>query len=284
MYKKQAPKKCLKIIEDQLRKFEGGSLIDPHKKVPKIAIIPTEQSNRWIEIKDVICVYVDMKNSTKLNADLDSKYGSSVMPSFYTLFTGTAVRFFDYYGATYVDIKGDGVFALFNANQIHRSLAAAVSFKTFVETVFNERVKKLSDVETGVHIGIHQSNLLVSKVGLRKDERRADMHNEVWAGDAVNFSSKLAGLCKNNEICISSHFHGKLTHESAKITCKCSNSFFSFSDKRVDLWEEIDLTHDPKIPLSRAFKTEFPWCSKHGRETSTALLKADNRVDTGFFV
>jgi len=131
MYKKQAPKRCLKIIEDQLRKFEGGSLIDPHKKIPKIDIIPTEQSNRWIEVKDVICVYVDMKNSTKLNADLDSKYGPNSMPSFYTLFTGTAVRFFDYYEATYVDIKGDGVFALFNANQIHRSLAAAVSFKTF---------------------------------------------------------------------------------------------------------------------------------------------------------
>lgn len=283
MHKKQIPKSCLKIIEEQLQKFSDQSTPIHSKKIPMIDNIPTEQSNKWIQIENVICVYVDMKNSTKLSADLDLHYGPSLMPSIYTLFTGTAVRFFNEYNASYIDIKGDGVFALFNADQVHRSLAAAVSFKTFVEFIFNREVQNKTSVETGVHIGIHQSPLLVSKIGLRKDERRADMHNEVWAGDAVNFSSKLAGRCERDEIYVSSDFHEKLTHQSAKITCECSNSFFSFSDKRVDLWEEVDLSSDDRTTIDIAFKTEFPWCPKHGKETSKALLRADNRSVAGFF-
>ena len=49
----------------------------------------------------------------------------------YQLFTGTAVAIFDSFEASYIDVKGDGVFALFNGDQPYRALAAAVTFKTF---------------------------------------------------------------------------------------------------------------------------------------------------------
>mgnify|MGYP004288410317 CR=1 FL=1 len=56
-----------------------------------------------------------------------------------------------------IDVKGDGVFALFNAGQPHTALAAVVSFKTFVKEYFSPKVKELTELEIGGHFGIDQT-------------------------------------------------------------------------------------------------------------------------------
>ena len=119
----QIPEKYRNIINNQVEKFNNHVFTHDKNKIPITDDIPTEQSNKWLKIPDVICVFVDMKNSTKFSAT----HHASTTAKIYTLFTGTAVRLFHEFGSPYIDIKGDGVFALFNSDQIHAALASAAS-------------------------------------------------------------------------------------------------------------------------------------------------------------
>lgn len=126
--KDQLPENIKQIIEKQVEKFKVRVFTEEVDEIPNVENIPGEGSARWLKIKDVICVFVDMKNSTKLSAS----HHAGTTARAYTLFTGTAVRLFKEFGASYIDIKGDGVFALFNSNEVHAAFASAVTFKTFL--------------------------------------------------------------------------------------------------------------------------------------------------------
>lgn len=264
----QLPKKYRDIIDGQIEKFDTKFSIDVFskkikkmEKMPNAENIPTEQSVRWIQIPDVICVFVDMKNSTKLSASKHARTTAKI----YTLFTGTAVRIFKAFNASYIDIKGDGVFALFNYDQVHTALASAVTFKTFVQDVF---LKKVNEIDTGVHIGIHQSTLLVSKIGLKKNKDRDDMHNEVWAGKSVNMAAKLASLAKNNEIYVSNDFYRKIKSKEALYCCRCSPANL--------LWEEQDVSSDDRFSFNKINVLKSLWCKNHGAEYLQKIIDADN--------
>jgi len=235
----QLPENIRNIIDKQVDKFKENVFTDKYSEIPMADHFPTEQSNKWFKIKNVICVFVDMKNSTKLSA---SHHASNTAKA-YTLFTGTAVRIFHELGAPYIDIKGDGVFALFNSSQAHTALAAAVTFRTFAKEVFVPKVAKKTDIEVDAHIGIDQSTLLVSKIGIKRNQERSDKHNEVWAGEAVNMAAKLSSLSKNGEIYTSSRFFKQLSARKALISCNC--------DEEQNLWKEFDLSDDDRFSQSR---------------------------------
>ncbi len=68
----------------------------------------------------------------------------------------------------YIDVRGDGVFALFDYNKAHTALAAVVSFKTFVAKEFTPRVKDATGgLVIGGHYGIDCKTVLVRKMGLK---------------------------------------------------------------------------------------------------------------------
>ena len=261
--KDQLPENIRQIIEKQVEKFKVRVFTEEVDEIPNVENIPGEGSARWLKIKDVICVFVDMKNSTKLSAS----HHAGTTARAYTLFTGTAVRLFKEFGASYIDIKGDGVFALFNSNKVHAAFASAVTFKTFIKEEFTPKVVNKTDVDTGVHIGIHQATLLVGKIGLRKSASRGDMHNEVWAGKAVNMASKLASLSNSNEIHVSDKYHSKLKSRKALYSCDC--------DEPVYLWEEVDLAFYDKFSFDKAMVLKSFWCKKHGAAYLKDILDAD---------
>ena len=58
--------------------------------------------------------FVDMKGSTQLSATNHEKSTAGA----YQLFTGTAVRLFDAFDAPYINVRGDGVFALFDQDRV----------------------------------------------------------------------------------------------------------------------------------------------------------------------
>ncbi|CAK8718291.1 Guanylate cyclase domain-containing protein [Candidatus Electronema halotolerans] len=264
----QLPEKYRDIIDNQVKKFDEkfsreifSQKIRKMERIPSAENIPTEDSIRWIQIPDVICVFVDMKNSTKLSAYKHARTTAKI----YTLFTGTAVRIFRAFNASYIDIKGDGIFALFNYDQVHTSLASAVTFKTFVQDTF---LKKVHEIDTGVHIGIHQATLLVSKIGLKRNKNRDDMHNEVWAGKTVNMAVKLASLSENNEIVVSNCFYEKITSREALYCCRCSSTQL--------LWEEQDVSSDDRFSFDKINILKSLWCKKHGAEYLQNIIDADN--------
>lgn len=259
----QLPEPQRNIINIQVQKFKKPVTTRVLNKIPDANNIPSEASDTWLKINDVICVFVDMKNSTKLSA---AHYANTTARS-YTLFTGTAVRIFKSFGARYIDIKGDGVFALFDSDQVNAAFVSAVTFKTFIAEEFSRHVTNKTQVDTGVRIGIDQSTLLVSKIGLRRDASRADIHNEVWAGKAVNVAAKLSSLSNDDEIHVSAKYFAKLKSPKILYSCTCSDL--------KKLWESVDVSNDDRFSFDTAYVLKSAWCTKHGAEYIANILAED---------
>lgn len=108
----QIPKRFKEIIDKELELFPKKVSITERNSLPPTHLIPIQNPSEWIKVKDVICVFVDMKGSTKLSASHPDRGITSI----YRLFTQTAVSLFNEFDAPYIDVKGDGAFALFNAS------------------------------------------------------------------------------------------------------------------------------------------------------------------------
>jgi class 3 adenylate cyclase len=262
----QVPIRFKAIMDDEVSIFKDTPSITLRNSIPDTTAIPIENKTHWFRIPDVICVFVDMVGSTKLSAQ---KYDQTTARA-YRLFTGTAVRLFSEFESPYIDLKGDGVFALFDSGQVHRALAAAVTFKTFAKEEFTPRVQKQTGVMVGCHIGIDQKTVLVRKLGFKRYRGRTDRQNEVWAGRPVNMASKLASISKDNELIVSDRFYSNIKSEKALKSCGCP------SGTKNDLWSEFDVDSDEKFDFSKAFLLRSCWCSTHGLEYCDSILKADN--------
>jgi len=265
----QLPKRFLNIIKEQLRLYGEPTSIQVVNEIPDTTQIPIENQSDWIRIPRIICVYVDMAGSTKLSAELHDKSTAKT----YQLFTGTAVRLFNEFDSPYIDVKGDGVFALFNENQTYTALAAAVTFKTFVRNVFIKKILDKTRLEVGLHTGIDKSTVLVKKIGLKKRGGRTDKQNEVWAGKPVNMAAKLAKLSDNNNILVSDRYFQGINDEHALYTCGCTSG--TFTGEKVNMWEEVDLSEVDNFDFSTAYSLPNYWCETHGQEFCEALLSLD---------
>ena len=257
------PTRFRQILDDQIALYQKGRSIQDFNEIPPTKKIPIENPRHWLRISKVVSVFVDMINSTQLSAGNNDKETAGV----YRLYTGTAVRLFDEFEAPYIDVRGDGVLALFNKTQPHRALAAAVTFKTFTEAEITPRVKEKTDIEIGSHIGIDQQTVLVSKIGLKRHDQRSDRQNEVWAGRPVNMSAKLASLSKAGELLISERYFKNFKDERVLKTCEC--------DGKSDLWDPVNLEADKRFDFSKAYKLKKLWCQKHGKEYCEYILALD---------
>jgi len=257
------------IISDKTCEFENTDIeVKDEEKIP----LGNFKMDTWLKIPDVICIFVDIRGSTKLSATKHDKSTAST----YELFTGTAVKIFHEFGASYIDIKGDGVFALFNRGEVFIAIAAAISFKTFVSEKFITLIKaKMPNLDIGVHMGIDQKTVLVKQVGLRDDESRDSRKNEVWAGKPISMAAKLAAKSKDNELWVSERFFNSLNNEELLMkSCGCTNG--QESNIKIDLWQETDLFNDDNFDFDKAFILKSIWCNKHGKEWCEKIINLDN--------
>lgn len=262
----QLPDFLKEIIDNQTENYQKTHTTTIRNKIPETSDIPIEDPVNWIKIPKVICVFADMKNSTSVCKDqTDSNTARA-----FKYFTETITRLFHDCDASYIDIKGDGAFALYNDFEPHRALASAVTVKTFCIEEFTPKVNKDFSVEVGVHIGIDAASILVRKCGLKRRNGRTDRQNEVWAGKPVNMAAKLASLSENDEIIASERFHVMLTDKKALHTCGCPDG------TSVELWTKIDVG-DTNINLDfeTAYSLGSKWCSTHGKEYCQHLLDID---------
>lgn len=258
-------------IEQALGLYAQGSSIEIRNKIPVTSEIPsTHKPTRWYQVNDVICVFVDMKNSTILSASKHARSTASV----YKLFTETAVRILDLFGPAYIDVRGDGVFALFDHDQPYTAIAAAVSFKTFATKHFREKVKDLKlDIEIDAHIGIDQGTILVRKLGMSPVKGRDDRQNEVWAGKPVNMASKLASIGDLGDLLVSDRYFNNIQHELVTHSCDCS---IEQGEERGKLWSEYSVADDPKFNFDMAYRLGSQWCSIHGQEWCERIMSLDD--------
>ncbi len=256
------------IIKNNLKSYHDVEVVK-QDKIPDTSDIPLHKP-KWLEIPNVICVFVDIKNSTLLSAKHYPKSTAKV----YQLFTKSAVELFHALNSSYIDIKGDGVFALFNHNEVYRALVSAVTFKTFSDKdLIPKIIKETGLQELGTHIGIDQHKVLVRRIGLKRIEGRTDRQNEVWAGKTVNTASKLASISNHKELIISEKFYNNITDDHARLSCGCVNG--EPSSNKTPLWEKIDVSDDTRFYFNEAWKLTSYWCERHGVEFCEKLLKLD---------
>jgi len=267
----QMPQRFQDVIGEQVDVYEAGTTIQAVSEIPETSKIPIQNPKHWLRIADVICVYVDMVNSTGLSAVEHDRNTASA----YQLFTNTAVRLFHAFEAPYIDVRGDGAFALFNADQPYRAIAAAVTVKTFAKEVFVPKLHELTDVDLGAHIGIDQNTVLVRKVGLKQYGNRSDRQNEVWAGKPVNMAAKLSSLAKANELIVSDRYFACVQDDYVVMSCGCENGGTGGKSR---LWEEIDVTSDPRFDFAKAHLLKSVWCARHGLEYCEAILTLDEET------
>lgn len=252
------------IIDDQVKIFSETISMETVDSVPDTKDIPIQDPHKWIKVNDVICVFADMINSTQMSASNHDKSTASI----YQLFTNTIIKIFNDFKSPYIDVKGDGVFALFDSTQPNTALAAAVTVKTFIERVFTPKVEKKtnSKVTIGLHIGIDQKTLLVRKMGL-KAYKRTDRQNEVWAGKTVNMAAKLASKAIDKDLYVSDRFFKNLKDDKVLKCCECSEP--------QDLWEEVSVEDDDLFDFDTAYRLTSFWCEKHGKEYCKAIVDLD---------
>jgi class 3 adenylate cyclase len=261
----QIPSEYNEIIDEQLEIYNDGRSITKVNSIPKTKDIPIENEGHWNKIPDVICVYADMINSTKLSA----KNHDQSTAGAYQLFTNTIVKLFHQIDAPYIDVKGDGVFALFNKNQVYTAFASAINVKTFAENVFVPKIKDNTDLDIGCHLGVDQKTVLVRKVGLKKYDDRTDRQNEVWAGKPVNMAAKLASKSNHSELLVSDRYFSKLEDDLVLYSCGCPGG------EKAYLWEEINLEDDDIFDFDKAHKLESHWCENHGAEYFQNIIELD---------
>lgn len=260
------PQSIENIISDEVNYFKKSVSITERNKIPDTKNIPIENPTHWLKIPNVICCFVDMEGSTKLSASTHDKSTAKA----YRLFTQTAIKIFDKFGSPYIDVKGDGVFALFDEDKPYTALAATVSFKTFVDEHFTPLVKEKTEQEIGGHFGIDQKTVLVRKLGLKRYDDRTDRQNEVWAGKPINMAAKLASLSTGNRLWVSDRYFKNLEDEKALYSCGCPDG------EKASLWQEEDLSNESRFDFDKAHSLGSNWCETHGKSFCSSLVKLDD--------
>lgn len=261
------------IIDDETQILAEAVGVTRRNTIPATGEIPLQNPSNWLEIPDVIACFVDMEGSTKLSATTHPKTTAKA----YRYFTNTAIRIFDDFDAAYIDVRGDGVFALFNSDRPHTALAATVSFKDFVTKEFTPRIKKLTDLSIGGHYGIDRKTVLVRRLGLKIINDNRHRQNEVWAGKPINMAAKLASLSSNGEIWVSERFHKCVWGENALMTCGCVGG--QYTGARTELWSEVSVKNDDRFDFDTARVLKSDWCERHGKAFCKSIVKYDQEKE-----
>ena len=264
------------LIENATNKYHEAVEVLKVRDIPTVTSDYPHGSNKWLKIENVVCVFIDMKNSTQLSAQKHDKSTAAI----YEYFTGTAVRMLNLFGASYIDVRGDGAFGLFNKNKIYHALSSAITFKSFVQEIVKSNVR-IENIQINCHIGIDQKTVLVKRVGMKNSGDQNDRQNEVWAGKPVNMASKLASIGNANELIVSERVFAKFKSGDSEFVmrgCGCQNGVYT--GKKTDLWAPLDL-NILGFKNSRNFDFDFAhvlksgWCPTHGQEFCEGTLGLD---------
>ncbi len=239
---------------------ESGDTID-------VGSLPIE-ARRWTRINDVVAVVADLKSSTQLGTG--SKAASTA--SIYEAGTGGVVKIFDSFAADFLQIQGDGAFALFwGAMRFERAASAGITVKTF-SLDFTKKIeaKWPNKPQTGFKVGIASHRVLVKRVGTPRNPAQQE---PVWAGKPVNYAAKAAQSADRHELVITGSVWDQFEkNDYLAFTCSCNDG------PQDTLWKDFAiprLESDQKEAQGR--KLTSSWCDVHGEEFCNAILDGKTR-------
>jgi class 3 adenylate cyclase len=215
----------------------------------------------WLRLTKVFAVSADLRDSTSLSTK--DKYVNT-SARLYEAATGSAVRVLGRFDPGFMDIQGDGMFALYHGDRaLERAFCAAVSLKTFSERHLVPLIHELfseSFPETGFKLGMASGTLAVKKVGVR------GTNEPVWAGKPVNWAAKCAQRADRHELIVTQAVYDKLAdNQYVTHSCGCKNNGIA-----VPLWNDIEVEKLDKHSACRILRSN--WCEVHGNEFCKAIL------------
>lgn len=228
--------------------------------------ILSSSSNRWYSLESVVAVVFDLKNSTRFSVKNTQRKTTARV---YTAAVEGAVKAVRAFQADFVDIQGDGGFGLFwGEKRFERAFAAAVTIRTF-STPLAEMLGT-EDFETGFKVGMHDSKVLVKKIGTL---RKSDQQEPIWAGRAVNYATKCAQFATAHQVIATSSVWAHLSaNDYIAFSCGCPDGV------SAQLWEEVTVDRLPQGEQSGVLLNS-KWCDTHGSDFLAAILSGERKRD-----
>lgn len=232
-------------------------------------------SRKWLKIENVVALAGDLTNSTKLSLTKHTNTSARI----YDAATGGALRVVmrQEFRPAFVDIQGDGFFALFHGERANeRALCAAISLKTFSERHLVPLIKQHMGAgvpETGFKAGLAAGTLAVKRVGA---PRRTS--EPVWAGKPVNWAYKCAQQADIHELVVTEKVWNHLKdNDYVRWSCGCSGSGTPSTVSMLWTGKTVPalMTHGTNCWVLRQ-----RWCDEHGDPFCQAILNGEtNRRD-----
>lgn len=240
-------------------------VIDGNDELDVTALAIT--ARKWTRMNDVVVVVSDLKNSTQLGT---GSTGASTA-SIYETGTGGIVSIFNTFDANFIQIQGDGAFAIFwGDRRYERAVCAGITVKTnSLDLAEQIEAKWTSKPVTGFKVGIASGRVLVKKVGTPRDPEQQE---PVWAGKPVNFATKAAQSAERHQMVVTGSVWDRIaSNDYLTFSCTCN-------DPNDSIWEDftIERLADDEPERSGRLLTSA-WCAIHGEEYCSAILAGQKR-------
>ncbi len=255
----------LKEIKSQTDELTNKINIEPKDDIKEAVKEAELYENTWNKVKDAVVVFSDLKDSTKISFDNTEKTMSKLLEMLNKPFIDIHTKF----GAEFIDMKGDGGIAIYSPDNYLNSILAAITvnsyYKKYVVREVVSKYKSLFVVETGIATG----DLLVKRVGIKKNNNNFF----VWSGETVNKAALISKKLKAEPISenfsysnvgISRELFEKLrrTENQRHLLRPCCSSFKHWHPYNKS---EVKYHYNPS-----------PWCPIHGQELLEKLLELNN--------
>lgn len=240
------------------RKFEKQPSVVNKGDAFDVTNLPIDKPE-WHAIDDVVSVNFDLKSSTNLAKGRSPQSTASI----YDAGVGGVVKILSEFDAQFVDIQGDGGFALFWGDlRYQRAVTSAITVRSFSVDFTNQLEKKWANAtSTGFKVGVASGSLMAKRVGL---PRHLDLQEPVWAGNPVNYAAKAAQQAVDVMMNVTGSVWDAISdNDYLTFSCDCSTPSL--------LWNSVTLE---KIPDDEkyGFSLDRQWCRTHGEEYCRQVL------------
>ncbi len=270
-------KEIYSVLKEQSEERLNNFKIEEISSIKRISEEAYLEKPTWLGGNNLFtCVFIDLDDSSIISQTRNRKTVAKI----YDYFTQNAVDVLCIaeMRADYIDIKGDGVFGIYEGeNAIYKGLVAAITFKTFFEKQIKEKFKSTIGDDLRVKISINQDMVLVKKIGKRGD------YNEVWAGKLINNCFKIASLNKfineekgasGSRIIVSEDIYDKLKVKEKYTILSCGHSESGkWTDEHENLWTECIFKKEDSLYNETVYFLGAKWCDICGDNYLKQILE-----------
>ena len=169
----------------------------------------------------------------------------------------------DKLGTKYVEIQGDGGYALFDGdNSLVRAFLACETYRTVFINKLAKDIKRKYALDIKIRSGLASGDVIVKRVG-KRDDAKLEKNHEVWIEKVVNLSSKLTKEASPNELAVTEQEYHELSRYD-EIKLSCGHSGGSYTGNRSLLWKKLDLNNLVDIGVKEVWILASTWCEKCG--------------------